>query len=62
MIDGIHRFGKLLQNYFEVVDIFVSSRPEYAAIAWGAIRLALKVSPEIREKTMQLIRLMWSMK
>lgn len=33
-----------LEPYFKVVGIFVSSRPEWAALAWGAIRLVLQVS------------------
>lgn len=30
--------------YFKAVDIFVSSHPEYAALAWGAIRMVFLVS------------------
>jgi hypothetical protein len=32
-----------LQPYFEVVNIFVQSNPQYSAIVWGAIRLVLQV-------------------
>jgi hypothetical protein len=39
----IDAFGQTLQAYFQVVDIFVSSNPEWAAIAWGALRLIFKV-------------------
>jgi hypothetical protein len=32
-----------LEPYFETLGIFVSSNPEYAAIAWGTFRLVLQV-------------------
>ncbi|KAI0862908.1 hypothetical protein F4860DRAFT_102910 [Xylaria cubensis] len=35
----IKRLSERLSPFFRVVDIFVSSNPQYAAIAWGAIRL-----------------------
>ncbi|KAI0543806.1 hypothetical protein F4679DRAFT_592262 [Xylaria curta] len=43
-IKKVNQFNKALQPYFEVVSIFVSSNPQYAAIAWGAVRLALKLA------------------
>lgn len=42
-IKKIEKFGNSLQPYFKVVDTFVSSHPEWAAIAWGAIRLLFQV-------------------
>jgi hypothetical protein len=33
-----------LASYFEVINILVSSHPEYAAPVWGSIRLVLQVS------------------
>lgn len=35
----IERVSTRLRPFFQVIEIFVSSRPEYAAIAWGSIRL-----------------------
>jgi len=32
-----------LDPFFDVVNIFVSTHPEYMGIAWGAIRLVFQV-------------------
>ena len=32
-----------LQPYFKIVEIIISSHPEWAAVAWGAFRLILQV-------------------
>ncbi|KAI1125886.1 hypothetical protein F5Y10DRAFT_294264 [Nemania abortiva] len=40
----IKRFADHLEPYFEVVGIFVSSHPEWTAIAWGALRLVLQLA------------------
>lgn len=32
-----------LSPYFEIVNIVIQSHPEFAALAWGAIRLVLQV-------------------
>jgi len=40
----INSFINTLQPYFRVVDTLVSSNPEYAAIAWGAVKLVFQVS------------------
>ena len=39
----VESFAKKLNGFFPVIDIFVSSHPEYAALAWGAIRLVFQV-------------------
>ena len=39
----IDRFSKLWSPFFDIIGIFVSSHPEYAAFAWGAIRLVFLV-------------------
>ncbi len=39
----IQRFSDNLKPYFSVIDTFVSSHPEWCAIAWGAVRLLLQV-------------------
>jgi len=39
----VQDFASRLTPFFEIVDIFVSSNPEYAALAWGAIRLVFLV-------------------
>ena len=43
----IDRFAKLWSPFFEIIGIFVSSHPEYAAFAWGAIRLVFLVSAKM---------------
>jgi hypothetical protein len=43
LMENIKRFSDCLQPYFDAVGIIFSSNSEYAAIAWGAIRLALQV-------------------
>jgi hypothetical protein len=40
----IKTFSSRLQPYFDILNIVVQSHPEWAAIAWGAIRLVLQVS------------------
>ena len=44
----MQRFGERLEPYFKIVDIFVSSNPQYAALFWGSLRLVLKVSCNLR--------------
>jgi hypothetical protein len=39
----IESFARKWEAFFPVVDIFVSSHPEYAALAWGAVRLVFQV-------------------
>jgi hypothetical protein len=41
--DRIKRFTEHLEPYFEVIGLFVSSHPEWTAIAWGALRLILQI-------------------
>jgi hypothetical protein len=43
LMGNIKKFSDCLQPYFDAVGMIVSSNPEYAAIAWGVIRLALQV-------------------
>lgn len=38
-------FLESVQHFSGVVDTFVSSRPELAALVWGGVKLALIVSP-----------------
>ncbi|KAI1325265.1 hypothetical protein F5Y16DRAFT_378365 [Xylariaceae sp. FL0255] len=40
----IQKFTDHLTPYFEVMELFVSSHPEWAAIAWGALRLILQLA------------------
>lgn len=40
---AVSNAGQRLMPYFRVVDIFVSSHPEYAALLWGAIRLMFEL-------------------
>jgi hypothetical protein len=39
----IVKLGNVLKPYFQVVDIFESSHPDWAGIAWGAVRLVFQV-------------------
>ena len=40
----IESFRGAIEPYFKVVDIVVSSHPEWAALVWGAVRLVFTVS------------------
>ncbi|KAJ4152231.1 hypothetical protein NW765_017740 [Fusarium oxysporum] len=40
----VSSFGESIRPYFEVLGIVVSSHPEWAAIAWGALRLILQLA------------------
>ncbi|KAI8628018.1 hypothetical protein F5Y19DRAFT_439227 [Xylariaceae sp. FL1651] len=40
---GIHSFANILSPFFEIVELFVQSHPEIAAIAWGSLRLVFKL-------------------
>ena len=40
----IERFASAWEPFFEVTSIFVQTHPEFAGIAWGAIRLVFLVS------------------
>lgn len=39
----IKRFAEAWEPFFQITNILVSSHPEYAAFAWGAIRLLFLV-------------------
>lgn len=41
----INNLAVRLRPFFDIVSIFVSSNPEFAAIAWGSICLVFKVCP-----------------
>jgi hypothetical protein len=43
----IESFSKQLQPYFDILGIVVQSRPEWAAIAWGSLRLVLKACEHV---------------
>jgi hypothetical protein len=42
-ITNVASFAKSLGPYFGIVEMIVSSHPEYAAIAWGGVRLVFQV-------------------
>jgi hypothetical protein len=44
VVGSVKAFRDTLQPYFQIIDIFVSSNPQYAAIVWGAVRLIFQVS------------------
>lgn len=39
----IRKFARAWEPFFEITNIFVSSHPDWAAIAWGAVRLVFVV-------------------
>lgn len=39
----VESFGKRMEPFFDVVGVFVSSHPEYAAILWGSVRLMFQL-------------------
>jgi hypothetical protein len=41
----IFALSTMMEPYFEVINLFVSSHPEFAGIAWGALRLVFVVRP-----------------
>jgi hypothetical protein len=43
ILTTIARFAASFDPYLKVVDVLVSSNPEYAALCWGALRLVLQV-------------------
>ncbi|KAH8682820.1 hypothetical protein BGZ60DRAFT_205870 [Tricladium varicosporioides] len=50
--DAISKVASFAGNfgpYFKIVEIIISSHPEYAAIAWGGVRLVLQLSSQYVE-------------
>jgi hypothetical protein len=39
----LHGFTSLLEPYFEIVNIFVQVKPEYAGLVWGSMRMIFYV-------------------
>ncbi|KAK3998072.1 hypothetical protein QBC44DRAFT_375961 [Cladorrhinum sp. PSN332] len=44
---SIQSLSKLLAPYFEIVNIFVQSNPEFSALFWGAFRLVLELASNL---------------
>ncbi|WXC42265.1 hypothetical protein QX201_002045 [Fusarium graminearum] len=44
IFNSIHTFSENIEPYVKVIDTFVSSKPEVAALIWGAARLALQLA------------------
>jgi hypothetical protein len=40
----IDRFARRWEPFFEIVNIVIQSHPEFATIAWGAVRLTFMVT------------------
>ena len=54
----IGRFSDKVEPFFDVINIFVQSKPEYSAIVWGSLRLVLKLASNYTtffEKLMRII-------
>ncbi|KAF4462687.1 NACHT domain-containing [Fusarium albosuccineum] len=43
-ISAADRIASRLRPYFRVIDVFVQSNPEYAALAWGTLRVILEMA------------------
>ncbi|RYP22720.1 hypothetical protein DL765_001570 [Monosporascus sp. GIB2] len=41
-ISVVQKFGNRLEPFFKIVEIFISSNPDIAALVWGSIRFVLK--------------------
>lgn len=39
----LHEFAKAWEPFFDIVNIFVQASPEWAGVAWGAIRMVFLV-------------------
>ena len=50
LVRRVKLFNDSLGHYFAVIDILVQSHPEYAALAWGAVRLVLQVFRDSHRK------------
>ncbi|KEY72958.1 hypothetical protein S7711_07922 [Stachybotrys chartarum IBT 7711] len=53
----IQKFTDGVEPYFKIVDIFVSSHPEYAALFWGSLRLVLQIAGNYTSFFDKLMRL-----
>lgn len=42
-ISMVQKLGDRLEPFFKIVEIFVSSKPEVAALVWGSVRFVFKV-------------------
>ena len=47
VFQAVKNCSEKLQPYFDILDVVVQSHPEWAAIAWGAFRLVLKVMRQL---------------
>lgn len=44
LLKKIEKFSKGLEQYFKVIEMMISSNPEFAAIGWGVFRLILQLA------------------
>ena len=54
----IGKFSDKIEPFFEIINIFIQSKPEYSAIVWGSLRLVLKLASNYAtffEKLMSII-------
>ncbi|PSN59982.1 hypothetical protein BS50DRAFT_681838 [Corynespora cassiicola Philippines] len=49
VLKRVRDFNRSLGHYFAVIGILVQSHPEFAALAWGAARLALQLASNFHE-------------
>ncbi|KAF2185894.1 hypothetical protein K469DRAFT_687714 [Zopfia rhizophila CBS 207.26] len=50
----IHGLAEKLSQYFEIINIFIQSNPEFAALAWGSLRLIFLVRNSLDSFELQL--------
>ncbi len=43
VVGKLNRFANRIQPYFDIVNIFVQAKPEYAALVWGSLRTIFQV-------------------
>ncbi|KAL2822752.1 hypothetical protein BDW59DRAFT_149096 [Aspergillus cavernicola] len=43
-LDRFNSLGRLVNPYFQIVDIFVQTNPQYIGLFWGSLRLLFKLS------------------
>lgn len=48
-LGAMDRFSDHLRPFFDVIDMIISSHPDYAAIAWGGLKLLFLVSSYLSE-------------
>ena len=51
----VEQFARKWEPFFEIINIFLNSHPEWSALAWGAVRLVFKVSYQHSSRDIQTV-------